>query len=76
MQIVYKWAEPRPGYEFQYYLAWKHRHIAGALLKRFSWHVWPSRAYQRAFSLWADAVDRTKRYGRDIVLASPPRPHS
>lgn len=70
MVIVHKWAAAKSGHEFEFALAWKHRVIAGRWLLRAS-KPWNSllrpRLYQRAFHLWADAVDRIKIHGRDIV---------
>lgn len=65
-------AAPRPGYEFQYYLAWKHRSEAAKLMDRY--RLWPPGAYARCYALWKDAVDRTHRFGEDVVYSTVSAP--
>lgn len=70
MRIVVCWGEPKPGYEFQYYLAWKHREVTAKLLNKALQKgliLWRPRRYKRIFDLWGNAVDRTKKYGQDRV---------
>jgi hypothetical protein len=55
---------PRPGFEFECGLAWKHRHIAHAWMMRIGRNPFAVSAYMRAFKLWSNAVERTQRFGR------------
>ncbi len=57
----------RRGYEWEFWLAWKHRTIAHDWLRRIDRNPFAFRAHRRAFNLWGDAVDRTKRYGERRV---------
>ena len=74
MVIVTKWGDPKPGFEWEYGLAWRHRHLASVMLLKVSRSWWlgfrPS-VYRRAFRLWAEAVDRTKQYGQDRLTYYP-----
>lgn len=70
IQII-KWGEPKPNHEFQYYLAWKHRHMAGRLLLRanyFLLFLWNPKRYARIMKLWSWAVERTKLHGQDSLV--------
>lgn len=63
-------AEPRPGHEFQYWLAWKHRHIASQWslrLMRRSWNPFLWKKIRQADRMWGHAVDRVHRHGQDVV---------
>lgn len=65
---IIKWGQPKPGYEFEYHLAWKHRAITSAMLADVTWCMFfrPFR-HRRIYRMWARAVDRTKIYGQDLV---------
>jgi hypothetical protein len=53
---------PRPGFEVEYYLAWKHRHIASAWMYRLGRNPFAFLAYNRAFKLWSKTVERTHKF--------------
>ena len=67
-----KWFDPKPGHEFQFALAWKHRAIASHLMVTapFFARLFQTRRYRKAFQLWCDALDRQKIHGQDRVLAT------
>lgn len=67
IEQVLMWGEPKPGHEFQYHLAWKHRVIAFAWLKKADRNPFAFRAQRRAFDLWGNAVDRIKRHGQHVT---------
>ena len=62
MTIVVHGIRPIPGFEFECDLAWKHRSIAFEWVRRIGRNPFAFKAYRRAFRLWGNAVDRTKRY--------------
>lgn len=73
IDFIHKWAEPKPGKEFEYYLAWKHRgHLSTLMLETMKkpWRDLLGRRYRRINKLWARAVNRTKIYGQDVVISS------
>lgn len=62
---VIKWAAPKPGHEFQYHLAWKHRHRYMEIKRATPWWKW--KKINRRLAGWGRAVDRTKRHGQDVI---------
>jgi hypothetical protein len=70
MIVIEKFADPKPGQEAAFSLAWKHRAIAGTILANVPW--WRPRKWRKAYRLWAWTVDRTKRHGRDRVMGLGP----
>jgi hypothetical protein len=65
------WAAPKPGHEFEYALAWKHRYIASGWMLRLSRKPFACRAYRRAYELWGDALDRIKEHGDHVLETFP-----
>lgn len=66
-RIICKWSAPKPGHEFQYRLAWKHRvYWASLFFKYTSPWPWHNRTYRRVFRNWSDAVERVKIHGMDV----------
>lgn len=64
-------AEPKPGHEFQYYLAQKHSMIAGRLWSKY-WHDWKIKLFKpsalsRAQKLDSWAMARVHEHGQDRI---------
>ena len=73
IDFIHMWAEPKPGREFQYYLAWKHRSRTGKMMREVSKRPWRDlfgTKYRRVYKLWAHAVERTKIHGQDVIISS------
>ena len=75
MIITMKLARPRPGHEFSFYLAMKHRAITSELMSdetRGFWRSWRSivcpKRYNRLFKLWEHALDQIREHGCDVVF--------
>lgn len=68
MEFIYVSADPIPGKETQYFLAWKHRHGWARLHKRTPW--WQPRKSRRRFNEWMRAIRRTHEFGQDRIVVS------
>ena len=62
MRFVLRYGAPKPGHEFEYWLAWKHRGIASEWMTRAG-----RKSFKRLYAIWARALDRQKEHGQDIV---------
>lgn len=58
--------EARPGCEFGYYLAIKHRDVAARLCRDTPWWQWRKR--KRREQAWSRAWRRFHENGRDVVV--------
>ena len=61
---ILKWGEPKPGREFEYELALRHREGYMQLIWRTPWWQWRKR--RRRWAGWSRALNRFKDAGQDI----------
>ena len=55
---------PADGKEFEYSLAWKHRHGWAELYKRTPW--WQFKKKNKRFDEWMRAIRRCHIFGKDV----------
>lgn len=67
MHVRYVSAEPAPGHEFQWNLAWKHRHLCGQIYLATPW--WHLRAKARRWAMWMRSIRRTHEHAQDVEMA-------
>lgn len=70
MQIVYLSAEPAPGKEMAYWIAWKHRVYMMRLYDKTPW--WQFRKKNRRWNKALNAITRTYDHGQDVVIEFTP----
>lgn len=59
------WAEPKPGHESAYALAWKHRVMWLDVRDASPW--WQFGRRRRCLDGWRRAVARIKQHGRHVI---------
>jgi hypothetical protein len=65
MRVVIAYGGPAAGLEREFFRAWKHRQEYMRLALETPW--WQFGKKRRRFDGWSRALERTKRYGADVV---------